>query len=220
VILESLCAGVFEMCCRMRGMEQFCLDLVLNPSLACALMDKFVGLNIAFYRMAAERLSSYVQFIREGDDVAGQEGLLISPDIYRQHIKPRHARLFEAQRHLFEEPFFVFFHSDGAIFELIPDFIEVGVDVLNPVQVNAKGMNPARLKRKFGDRLAFWGGAVDPALLARGPASEIEQQVRRRIQEFAPGGRYVFGTIHNVQDDVSAENFMTMWEAFDKLRVY
>lgn len=220
VMLESLCAGVFEMCCRMRGMEQFCMDIVLNPSLACALMDKFVELKIAFYRLAAEHLSGYVQFIREGDDVAGQKSLLISPDVYRKHLKPRHARLFEAQRNLFEEPFFVFFHSDGAVYELISDFIEAGVDALNPVQVSASGMDPARLKREFGEHVAFWGGGVDPALLARGPAAEIEQQVQRHIQQFAPGGGYVFGTIHNVQDDVPAENFMAMWEAFDKLREY
>ncbi len=220
VMLESLCAGVFEMCCRMRGMEQFCMDLVLNPSLACVLMDKFVELKIAFYRLAAEHLSGYVQFIREGDDVAGQESLLISPDLYRKHLKPRHAQLFDAQRKLFEEPFFVFFHSDGAVYELISDFIEAGVDALNPVQVSASGMDPAKLKGEFGEHIAFWGGAVDPALLARGSAAEIEQQVRRHVQQFAPGGRYVFGTIHNVQDDVPAENFMAMWEAFDKLRKY
>jgi len=220
VILESLCAGVFEMCCRMRGMEQFCMDLVLDPSLACALMDKFVEMKIAFYRMAAEHLSGRVQFIREGDDVAGQESLLISPDVYRKYLKPRHAQLFEAQRKLFEEPFFVFFHSDGAVFDLIPDFIEIGVDLLNPVQVSARGMDPAALKREFGGHIAFWGGAVDPAVLARGSAADIRRQVQRHVRELSPGGGYVFGTIHNVQDDVSADNFMAMWRAFDEMRTY
>ena len=216
VMLESLCAGVFEMCCRLRGVEQFCMDLVLDPSVACALMDKIMELKIAFYRLAGEQLTGLVHFIREGDDVAGQESLLISPDVYREYLKPRHARLFAAQRESFAEPFFVFFHSDGAVGELLPDFIEMGIDVLNPVQTSAKGMDPADLKRRFGDRLAFWGGAVDPLLLARGPVGEIEEQVRRHVRELAAGGRYVFGTVHNVQDDVPPEHFMAMWEAAKK----
>jgi len=220
VILENVCAGIFEMSCRMRGFEQFCLDLALNPPLACALMDKFVELKIGFYHLAAEHLSGRVQFIREGDDVGGQESLLISPELYRKYLKPRHARLFASQRKLFQQPFFVFFHSDGAIYDLIPDFIEAGVDVLNPVQMNARGMDPAKLKREFGNDVGFWGGAVAPALLARGPAAEIEDQVRRHIQELGPDGRYVFAAVHNVQDDVPAENFMAMWKAFDELRDY
>lgn len=218
VMLESLCAGIFEMCCRMRGTEQFCMDLLLNPSLACALMDKFVELKVKFYEMAAAHLSGHVQFIREGDDVAGQESLIISPDTYRQHLKPRHARIFEAQRSLFDEPFFVFFHSDGAVRELIPDFIEAGVDVLNPVQTNAKDMDPGGLKEEFGSDIAFWGAAVDPPVLTRGTPEEIQDQVREHVRALAPGGGYLFGAVHNIQDDVPAENILAMWEAFEEVR--
>ncbi len=161
VILENLCAGVFEMCCRVRGTEQFYMDLVTNTDTACRLMDKFVELKVGYYRAAAERLGRYVQLVREVDDIAGQQALLISPKMYRELIKPRHKALFEAQRRYFPEPFYVFFHSDGAIYDVIPDFIELGVDVLNPVQLSVRGMDARRLKGEFGRDLAFWGGGAD-----------------------------------------------------------
>lgn len=216
IILESICAGIFEMSSRIRGYQQFYMDLALDPQLACALLDKFVEIKIQFYRMAAEQLGGYVQFVREGDDVAGEESLLISPDSYRKYLKPRHAELFSAQREIFPKPFYVFFHSDGAIYDLLPDFIEVGVDVLNPVQVTAKGMSVGRLKREFGRDLAFWGGAVDPQDFAHSSPEDVRQEVRRRIEDLAPGGGFIFGAIHNIQDDVPAENIVAMWEAFQE----
>jgi len=109
VILENICAGVFEMCCRVRGAEQFYMDLAMNPDIACRLMDKFVELKIEYYKTAAQVLGEYVQLVREVDDMAGQEALLISPAMYRDLIKPRHKRLFEAQRKFFPKPFYVFF---------------------------------------------------------------------------------------------------------------
>lgn len=218
IILESFCAGIFEMSCRVRGYEQFYMDLALNPELACALLDKFVELKIAFYNKAAQELGGLVQFIREGDDVAGEESLLMSPESYRTYIKPRHAELFEAQRAAFPEPFYIFLHSDGAIYDLLPDFIEEGVDILNPVQVTAKGMSVGRLKREFGSELVFWGGAVDPHDFAHGSPEVVRQEVKRRIEDLSPGGGFIFGAIHNIQDDVPAENIVAMWEAFQEMR--
>ena len=220
IVLESVCAGIFEMSCRVRGYEQFYMDLALNPQLARKLLDKFVELKLRFYEVAAEELGGYIQFIREGDDVAGEEGLLISPDSYRKYIKPRHAELFKAQKELFPEPFYVFFHSDGAIYELIPDFIEVGIDILNPVQVSAKGMSTRRLKQEFGCDIAFWGGAIDPQPLARSNPEDVRREVRWRIEDLAPGGGFIFGATHNIQDDVPPENIMAMWEAFREVREY
>jgi len=220
VILESVCAGIFEMSCRLRGYEQFYMDLALNPDLASRLLDKFVDIKLQFYEAAAEQLGGLVQFIREGDDVAGEESLLMSPKSYRRYIKPRHAELFRAQRALFADPFYVFFHSDGALYDLLPDFIEMGVDILNPVQVSAKGMDTRKLKQEFGRDLVFWGGAIDPQALARSRPDEVGQRVRARVQDLAPGGGFVFGTIHNIQDDVPPENIMAMWEAFRQVRGY
>jgi len=221
VILESLGAGIFEMSCRIRGYEEFYSDLMINPNLACKLMDKFLELKIRFYETASEQIGEYVQFVREGDDIAGQNSLLISPDIYRKYVKPRHKELFEAQRKIFPDPFYVFFHSDGAIYDLIPDFIEIGVDVLNPVQTNIKGMNIKRLKKNFGNEIVFWGAGVNTQqTLPRANPEKVKREVRERIQILAPGGGFIFCTIHNIQDDVPPENIVAMWETFQELRDY
>lgn len=221
VILENLCAGIFEMSCRMRGTEQFYMDLAVNPKVACRLLDKFVELKLEFYRSASQRLGPYVQFIREVDDIAGQEALLISPQMYRELIKPRHKQLSEAQKDLFPAPFYTFFHSDGAIYDIIPDFIEIGVEILNPVQLTAKGMDAARLKREYGKDLTFWGGGVDTQnVLPKAGPEEVKRNVRQRIQSLAPRGGFVFGSVHNIQDDVPAENILGMIEAFEESRDY
>ena len=221
VILENICAGVFEMCCRLRGAERFYMDLAMNPNLACRLMDKFVELKIEYYKAAAERLGQYVQFVREVDDMAGQETLLVSPGMYRDLIKPRHKQLFEAQKKYFPAPFYVFFHSDGAICDIIPDFLEIGVDVLNPMQLTAKGMDAANLKTEFGKDLAFWGGGVDTQnVLPRGTPEEVKNNVAERIEQLAPDGGFIFGTVHNIQDDVPVENLVAMIEAFKTAREY
>lgn len=221
VILESLCAGVFEMSCRIRGYEQFYSDLALNPSLACRLMDKIVDQKIRFYEMAAEHLGGMIQFVREGDDIAGQESLLMSPAFYREYLKPRHHRLLCAQKEIFPAPFYVFFHSDGAIYEIIPDFIEVGVEVLNPVQVTGSGIALTKVKEEFGGRMSFWGGGVDTQhVLPSATADVVKQDVRKRIEVLAPGGGYIFGSIHNIQADVPPESILAMWDAFREMRAY
>ena len=221
VILESICAGIFEMCCRVRGAEQFYMDLAMNPAIASKLLDKFVELKIWFYEAAAERLGGYVQFIRESDDIAGQQALLVSPQMYREFLKPRHKQLFDAQRRLFPPPFYVWFHSDGAIYDIIPDFIEIGLDVLNPVQLTAKGMDAEKLKKQYGRDISFWGGAVDTQnVLPTANPDEVRQNVKERIRHLAAGGGFVFAAVHNIQDDVPAENIIAMLEAFRELRNY
>ncbi|RKY07674.1 MAG: hypothetical protein DRP66_06190 [Planctomycetota bacterium] len=221
IILENLCAGIFEMCCRVRGSEQFLMDLAVDPDVACCLMDKFVELKIQYYRAAAAKLGEYVQFVREVDDIAGQETLLVSPKMYREMIKSRHKMLFDAQKRCFPEPFFVFFHSDGSIFDIIPDMIETGVEVLNPVQLTAKGMAAAGLKSEYGKDLCFWGGGVDTqSILPNGSADQVKRNVTERINTFAPGGGFIFGTVHNIQDDVPPGNLLAMVEVFKELRDY
>ena len=221
IILENLCAGAFEMCCRVRGSEQFLMDLAIDPDIACCLMDKFVELKIQYYRAAAAKLGEYVQFVREVDDIAGQETLLVSPKMYREMIKSRHKMLFDAQKQCFPEPFFVFFHSDGSIFDIIPDMIEIGVEVLNPVQLTAKGMDGAKLKSEYGKDLCFWGGGVDTqSVLPNGSADQVKRNVTERINTFAPGGGFILGTVHNIQDDVPPENVLAMVEVFKELRDY
>jgi len=221
IILESLCAGIFEMGCRVRGTEQFLMDLVLEPELAQALLDRFVEIKIQFFQAAAQQIGPYVQFVREGDDVAGQESLLISPQIYRDCIKPRHQQLFAAQRKAFPDPFYVWFHTDGAIYDLLPDLIDIGVDILNPLQLTAKGMDAQTIKAKYGRDLSFWGGGVNTQqILPRGTPEQVRQDVTQRIQILKKEGGFVFGTVHNIQDDVPAENLLAMLEALEQNREY
>lgn len=222
VILESLCAGIFEMCCRVRGTEQFLMDLLVDKEFACNLMDRFVDLKIRYYEAAgASELGKYVSFVREVDDIAGQNALLVSPFVYREFIKPRHKRLFEAQRRCFSDDFFIFFHSDGAISEILPDFIEIGVDVLNPVQTTAAGMDAARLKSEYGKDLCFWGGGVDTQhVLPHASPDEVRECVKRAVEELGEGGGYIFGAVHNIQDDVPVENILAMLEAFNEVKGY
>ena len=217
IILESFGAGIFEMSCRIRGYEQFYSDLAINPNLACKLMDKFLELKIQFYKMASKELGNYIQFIREGDDIAGQKSLLISPKMYLKYIKPRHKELFNAQKKIFPEPFYTFFHSDGAIYELIPDFIEIGIDILNPVQISGEGINLEKIKKEFGKELTFWGGGIDTQqTLPKAKPEEVKKEVKQRIESLASGGGFIFNTIHNIQDDVPPENIMAMWKALQE----
>jgi uroporphyrinogen decarboxylase len=215
VILESVCAGIFEMSCRIRGTQDFLMDLAMNPEIACRLMDRLVDLKIKFYKMASERFGQYIQFIREGDDVAGQENMMISLNMYRKLIKPGHERLFKAQKEIFPQPFFIFFHSDGQVYDVLPDFIEMGMDILNPVQVTGKDLSD--IKREFGNHISFWGGGCDTQkVLPFGTPDDVRKDVQQRIEKLSPNGGLVFCTVHNIQADVSPENIMAMYEAYRK----
>ncbi len=209
------------MACRVRGVEQFYMDLAVNPELACAVMDRFVDMKIRYYEAAAELLGKYVQFIRESDDLAGQEALLISPRMYRELIKPRHKKLFDAQKRLFPKPFYCFLHSDGALMEILPDFIECGVEILNPVQLSAAGVDATVLKSDFGEKLSFWGGGVDTQhVLPHATPDQVRQAATKSIEKLSPGSGYIFGAVHNIQDDVPAENILAMLDAFYARREY
>lgn len=213
VILESVCAGVFEMSCRIRGTEYFLMDLLTEPELACMLMDKIVEAKIRFYEMASERLGRFVQFVREGDDVAGQESLIVSPEIYRNLIKPRHEKLLKAQKELFPQPFYCFFHSDGYIYDILPDLIGIGVEILNPVQVTGKSLE--EIKREFGKDISFWGGGCDTQkILPFGTPDEVREDVINRIKVLSVDGGFIFCPVHNIQADVAPENIVAMYDAF------
>jgi uroporphyrinogen decarboxylase len=131
--------------------------------------------------------------------------------MYRRLVKPHHARIIAAIKARTKAK--VFFHTDGAVLDLIPDLIEIGVDILNPVQVSAKGMgDTAELKRRFGRQLVFWGGACDSqSVLPFGTADEVRAETQRRIADLAPGGGFVFAPVHNLQDDVSPDKILALY---------
>jgi uroporphyrinogen decarboxylase len=213
VILGGLCAGVTEMHSWLRGYLNYYTDFHLNPTLAEYLMEKVVELKIAYWERALVEAGEYVDVVTEADDMAGQDRLLLSPEIYRRYIKPRHAQLFACIKKL--APVKIFFHSCGAIRPLLGDLIETGIDILNPVQKSAKGMDLFELKKEFGKDLVFWGGGVDTQrVFSSGTPEEVREDVSRSIDALAPGGGFVFGTVHNTQPNVPPENFMAMWETW------
>ena len=219
VVLNGLCAGVTEMHSWLRGYEQYYMDFYLHPDLARYLMDRIVDLKMDYWEAALARAGEYVDVVVEADDMAGQDRLLISPDTYREFIKPCHTRLFSFIKQ--QAPVKVFFHTCGAIRPLIGDLIESGVDILNPVQKSAGGMDLFELKREFGEDVVFWGGGVDTQrAFPSGTPEEVREDVKESIDALAPGGGFVFATVHNTQADVPPENFMAMWETWREHGVY
>ena len=219
VALWGPCAGVLEVYSWMRGYEPFYVDLALHQDLVASMLDRMVDWKCAFWERALREIGDLVDVVIEADDMAGQERLLFSPVTYRRLVKPRHRRLFEFIKT--QAPVKIFFHSCGAIRPLIPDLIEVGVDILNPVQIAAAGMDPVALKRDFGRDLVFWGGGVDTQrVLGAGTPAQVRDDVRRNIEALAPGGGFVFAAVHDIQANVPVENIMAMWEAWHQYGTY
>jgi uroporphyrinogen decarboxylase len=146
------------------------------------------------------------------DDLGTQGGPMLSPDTYRATVKPYHARLYDYIKRKTGKPLLM--HSCGSIARLIPDLIDMGVDAINPVQVSAADMDSAVLKRRYGDRLAFWGGGCDTQrVLGSGTPDQVRREVMRRIRDLAPGGGFVFTQVHNVQPNVPPASIEAMLEA-------
>jgi uroporphyrinogen decarboxylase len=219
VVLAGPCAGVVEVYSWMRGYEQFYLDLALNQTWAAHMIDRMVEFKCAFWERALKEIGHLVDVVIEADDLAGQQRLLLSPATYRSLILPRHRRLFAFIKD--HAPVKLFLHSCGAVRPLIGDFIDAGIDILNPVQVSAAGMDLRGLKQEFGRDLVFWGGGVDTqGVLGSATPEEVREDVRRNVEALAPGGGFVFAAVHDIQANVPPRNVMAMWEAWREYGVY
>jgi len=220
VVLKDPFAGLFEMAQRIVGMENLLVMMAINKTIAIALFDKLMELKLAFWEMALPQLADVVDVISQADDYGTQLSQIISPRMFRDQLKPRWKIIFDRLRVLAPNAR-RFFHSCGNVRALLPDYIELGVDILNPVHVRATGMEPATLKRDFGDALVFWGGGVDTqGVLPSGTPQEVKDDVRRNIEALARGGGFVFNTVHNIQPDVPVENLAAMYEALAEYGIY
>lgn len=220
VVLKDAFAGIFEFAQRVVGMENLLVMMSMEPQKAGLLFDKLLDLKLAYWQTALGELGDLVDVVTYADDYGTQYSQLISPAMFRKQLKPRVQQVFALQAELAPHAK-RFFHSDGNVRPLIPDFIEIGVDILNPVQATATGMDPVQLKRDFGRELIFWGGGVDTqGVLPQGTPQEVADDVRRNIEALAPGGGFVFNTVHNIQADVPAANILAMWEALREYGVY
>lgn len=195
-----------------RGFETFMMDLLADVPMAEAVMERQLEAYFPRIDAYAERMAQYVDVVFLCDDLGTQAGPMLSPETYRNTVKKYHARLFEYVKKRFGKPLLL--HSCGSVYHLIPDLIEIGVDALNPVQVSAADMDSKKLKREFGRDLAFWGGGCDTqVVLGTGTPADVRREVKRRIEDFAPGGGFVFAQVHNVQANVPPENVVAMLEA-------
>jgi uroporphyrinogen decarboxylase len=218
-VIKSPFAGIFEMAQRIVGMENCLIMMASNETLVGALFDRLLELKLAFWEMALPHLADVVDVIAEFDDYGTQASQLISPRMFRQQVKPHLKILFERIKQLAPDAR-RFFHSCGNVRPLLPDFIEMGIEILNPVHVRATSMEPSALKRDFGDALVFWGGGVDTqGVLPMGTPQQVKDDVRRNIEALAPGGGFVFNTVHNIQADVPPQNIVAMWEALQEYGV-
>ena len=216
VMLKGLCAGIFEMQQRFRGMSNALVDPFLYPEFSDCLIGKLADLKIEFWKMALEELWDVVDVIAEADDYGTQESQLIDPDHFRQYYKPHISRIISEMKKSAPASK-IMFHSCGNVRPIIPDFIEMGIDILNPVHINAAGMEPYQLKKDFGKDVVFWGGGVDTQkILAAGTEKDVEDDVRKNIDALAPGGGFVFAAVHNIQSEVPAQNIMAMIEALKR----
>lgn len=216
VMLKGICAGIFEMHQRFRGVSNALVDPFLYNEFSDLLIGKLADIKIAFWKMALSELADVVDVIAEADDYGTQESQLIDPDHFRQYYKPHIARIIKEIR-LSAPASKIMFHSCGNVRPLIPDFIGMGVDILNPVHINASGMEPYQLKRDFGSDIVFWGGGVDTQkILAYGTEKDVADDVKRNVDALAPGGGFVFAAVHNIQAEVHPENIMAMWKALNQ----
>lgn len=219
VALAGLCAGIAEVVSWLRGYEQYYIDLALNQKWVAYMLDRLVEFKCAYWERALKEVGHLIDVVVEADDLGGQNAPLLSPRTYRRLIQPRHKRLFSFIKE--QAPVKVFYHTCGAVRRLLPDLIETGIDILNPVQISAKGMDLHELKKEFGRDLVFWGGGVDTqGVLGTATPEEVKAHVQDCIEALAPGGGFVFAAVHDIQPNVPPENIMAMWEAWQEYCAY
>jgi uroporphyrinogen decarboxylase len=203
--------GIFEWSWALRGFERFLLDLAENPGVACAIMDRFTDIYIENTVRVIEAAGGLLDMVYTYDDVGIQRGLLMSPRMWRKYILPRHQRLNAAIRSA-RYPVKIMYHSCGAVFPLIGPFVdEMGIDVLNPLQPRAAGMDMARIKAQFGDRLSFHGAIDIQQTLPHGTPDEVRSEVRERCDLLGRGGGYICTSAHYLQADTPLENIVAMY---------
>jgi uroporphyrinogen decarboxylase len=195
----------------LRGFEDWFTDLACAPRLISALFDAVLELSLAEAERILEVAGRLVDVVCTADDMAGQNGPLFSLRAYRTLVLPRQQRYFERIRAHTSAP--ILYHSCGSLRPFLDDLIALGVQAINPVQVSARLMDTADLKRDFGDRLAFWGAVDTQKVLAFGTVADVRAEVGRRIHDLAPGGGYVLAAVHNIQPEVLPERICAMFDA-------
>jgi len=211
-LLVGVGCNLFEWGTFLRRIDNFLVDLYMDPGNVTRLMDTLLERHMDFLGKICDSIGDIVDIIKFGDDLGTNAGPLIPLDIYKKFFMPRHKQMCEYVRK--HSSAHTMLHCCGGIYELIPGLIEAGFEILNPVQINAFEMEPERLKREFGRDITFWGGGVNTqSILNMAKPEEVKDNVRRNIEIFSKGGGYVFNTVHNILPDVPPQNIMAMFDA-------
>ena len=209
-IIFSIKGSFLETPCDLRGYDGFLIDLAINKKYAEYLLDLLLEDYMVKFNSVLKLTGNNIDIIKITDDYGSQNGLFISPETYRSIIKPRQKKLFEYIKE--KSGYKILLHSCGSVSPIIPDFIEIGLDAVNPVQTNARDMDPIELKNKFGKDMTFWGGTIEPINMANFSLDKIEYYIKKRIEIFSKGGGFVYSYIHNFQPDVSPEKIARFFE--------
>lgn len=211
-IIADLETSIFETAWYLTGMEKFFMDLMLEPPYLNALLDKIMHINI---ETGKELIRMGADFIWCGDDFGSQNSLIMDIDTWRHHFKPRMKFMFQEFRKT-NPDIKIAWHTCGAVRPLIPEFIELGIDFLNPIQPLAAGMEPKALQKDFGDSISFFGGICVQDLMPNGTPQQIKEEVKRRVKIHGEAG-YIIAPAHNIQDDTPVENILAFFEAVKSL---
>jgi uroporphyrinogen decarboxylase len=195
----------------MRGPAQFLTDLLAEPDLAGEILDCILDYNIQLIERFLDAVGSQIHVIKVSDDLGSQDNLLISPALYRRMIKPRQAKFFAAIHRKTDAR--ILYHSCGAVGKLIDDFVEIGVDVLNPIQVSAKGMDTETLGQKYAGKIVFWGAVDNQGAISCGAAEAVSADVRKRVFDLGANGGYIIASSHNLAPDTPIENILALCQA-------
>ena len=200
--------GLWESYWGIRGFEEAMMDCVAEPDFFAEVLDRLTDLYLAQLELCAEIPADAIMF---GDDWGYQHGVMIGPERWRTFLKPRYARIYDAAH---AQGKLVMSHCCGSVVDIMPDMIEIGLDVLESVQPEAVGMNPYELKERWGDQITFWGGLGSQSIIPHGKPAEIRDEVRRLCREMGRGGGYILAPAKRLQPETPAENAVAVFEAF------
>lgn len=210
IVEDSFKAFPIAMYSLLSGYDKWMIDMKLNPDFYFALSDRLFEIGLKMVENWLAPIGTYIDIATTYDDLGMQSGPLISHDDYVKFVKPYEKRMIEHIKKYTDAK--IYRHACGSVYDFIPDFIEIGVDILNPVQPLAKNMEPWRLKKEFGKDITFLGG-IDTQELLYKSVEKVKAGVRDTIQTYAPGGGYILGTAHNIEPDTPVENIAAMFEA-------
>ena len=201
--------SIFEVAWQLIGMDTFLMDMAIDPKIPLYIMDRLTEIYVENTKRALDTLGDRLDMVYFYDDVATQNSLMISKGMWRKYIRPRHAQFVDIAKKYNKK---VMYHSDGSMYQLIPELLDLGVDVLNPIQVDAKNMEAERLKSEFGDRLCFHGGIDIVRTLPDGTTDDVKNEVKDRIRVLGENGGYILASTHHIQSNTPVENVIAMYD--------